>query len=115
MEEISPMTKPEGLMRLASRLNSIQLPLYGFLVAVTRGEDMARVDSELFLLGSGESSPFHCATMGSGPLGRILEYLLGCLKEGFTFFPNDGPDCPYCPYYRICRFTSHNESRLKRN
>jgi len=115
MEEIGSMRKPEGLMTLSTRLNSIQLPLYGFLVATTRGEDMAAVDSELFLLGSGETSPFCCATMGSAALERILAYLLGCLEEGFVFFPNDATDCPYCPYYRICRYTSHNESRLKQN
>lgn len=109
--ELEALSQTEALALMQQELGSFQLPMYGYLVSVARKEQMEQIGSELVLLGSGETKGYGCGNMGSRGFEAMVERVINMLKPGFVFEPMDTEECEYCPYFRICRFTTHQQAR----
>lgn len=112
--EIATLSQTEAISLLQKELGSFQLPMYGYLVSVSRDVEMEQVGSELVLLGAGETKSYDCGNMGSKGFEAIAESVINLLKPGFVFEPMDTEECEYCPYFRICRFTTHQQASFRR-
>lgn len=96
-----------GLFQLRKSLNSIQLPLYAFLLSRNHDVPYEDVTGALFLLGAGRYEKFSGAKMEKAGFLAILNYLTDMLKPGLEMVALDDRDCGFCPYVRICRYTTH--------
>lgn len=107
----------EALYNLRRHIRSIQLPMYIYLFRKTVSIDTTDgIEAVLLQLGKPEeeiaSSTYGGSKISQERVEDLILYILNHMRYSEEITPFDSPQCPSCPYIKVCKHTLRSQHFL---